>query len=769
MGKPSIKSPVEPAHSLFGRERYPLDVFFKPQSVAVIGATETPHSVGRTTLWNLISSPFGGTVYPVNPKRASVLGMRSYPSVKNVPEPVELAIVVTPAATVPGVIRECVEAGVQGAIILAAGFKEMGAQGEALELQVLEEARKGALRILGPNCLGVMSPVTGLNATFAHSMARPGSVAFLSQSGALCTAVLDWSQRELVGFSAFVSLGSMADIGWGDVIDYLGNDPRTRSILIYMESIGDAGAFLSAAREVAMTKPVIVIKAGRTHAGALAAAAHTGAMPGDDRVVDAAFRRAGVLRVNQLSDLFYMAEVLSKQPRPRGRRLTIVTNAGGPGVMATDALIAGGGDLAPLSEESIAALNGFLPAEWSHRNPIDILGDAKPERFAKTLEIAAKDPQSDGLLVVLAPQAATDPTLTAEQMKPYAKLSGKPVLASWMGGVEVSPGVAVLRAAEIPTFPYPDTAVRMFLYMWAYNENLRAIYETPLAEGVDVPTVEELGLSDACPFRMGGHVDARFGPVLYLEDQRGQRVYGLPPLNTTLAGLMLQQAGIESEQGERALVRLSRFFEQPQIAAVTVTGSDVSVTELGPEAPPRMKPAIRTYPLEYVAEWQMKNGETVTIRPIRAEDEPLIARFHETLGERTVYFRYLSTLKLSTRIAHERLVRICFIDYSRQLAFVVEREGEIIAVGRLVKDSQAYARGKKEAEFALVVSDNFQGQGIGKELLRRIIAAARAEGVETVFGEISSENMTMQGICRSFGFQIKRDLEDTTVMARLRV
>lgn len=769
MGKPSIKSPVEPAHSLFGRERYPLDVFFRPQSVAVIGATESPQTVGRATLWNLISSPFGGTVYAVNPKRSSVLGMRAYPSVKDIPEPVELAMVVTPAAAVTGVIQECVEAGVQGAIILSAGFKEMGPQGEALERQVLEEARKGALRILGPNCLGVMSPGTGLNATFANCMARPGSVAFLSQSGALCNAVLDWSQRELVGFSAFVSLGSMADVGWGDVIDYLGNDPRTRSILIYMESIGDAGAFLSATREVAMTKPVIVIKAGRTREGALAAAAHTGAMPGDDRVVDAAFRRAGVLRVNQLSDLFYMAEVLSKQPRPRGKRLTILTNAGGPGVMATDALIAGGGELAPLSEESMTALNAVLPAEWSHRNPIDILGDAKPERFAKSLEVAAKDPQSDGLLVVLAPQAATDPTQTAEQLKPYAKLSGKPVLASWMGGVEVAPGVGVLRAADIPTFPYPDTAVRMFLYMWAYNENLRAIYETPVEDSVDRPSVEDLPLAESCPFQMGGHVDTRFGPVLYVEDLRGQRVYGLPPLTTTLAGLMLQQIGLESDQAELALVRLSRFMEQPHVAEVTVTGKDVRVVEMPADGPPRQKAAIRPYPVEYVADWKMKNGETVTIRPIRAEDEPMIARFHQTLGERTVYFRYLSALKLSTRIAHERLVRICFIDYARQMALVVEREGEIIAVGRLVKDPQAYARGKKDAEFALVVSDQFQGQGIGKELLRRLIEVARAEGVETVFGEISSENMTMQGICKSFGFQIRRDLEDTTVMARLRV
>jgi acetyltransferase len=341
MAKPPLKSPVEPAHSLFGRERYPLDSFFKPQSVAVIGATEAAGSVGRTTLWNLISSPFGGTVYPVNPKRSSVLGMRCYPNIRAVPEPVELAVVVTPAPTVPGVIRECVEAGVAGAIILAAGFRELGPRGEALEQQVLAEARKGALRIIGPNSLGVMSPVTGLNATFASTMARQGSVAFISQSGALGTAVLDWSLREMVGFSAFVSIGSMADIGWGDLIDYLANDPRTRSILVYMESIGDAGGFLSAAREVALSKPVIVMKAGRTAEGRRAAAAHTGAaLNCCDEVVDAALRRCGVLRVNHIADLFYMAEVLSKQPRPRGKRLTIITNAGGPGVLATDALVA---------------------------------------------------------------------------------------------------------------------------------------------------------------------------------------------------------------------------------------------------------------------------------------------------------------------------------------------------------------------------------------------------------------------------------------------
>jgi acetyl coenzyme A synthetase (ADP forming)-like protein len=794
--KPAV---VEPAHSLFGREFHPLDVFFRPRSVAVIGATEAAGSVGRATLWNLMSSPFGGIVYPVNPKRASVLGTRAYPSVGKLPEPAELAVIVTRANTVPGIVRECVDAGVKGAIILSAGFRELGPQGEALEHQVMEEARKGALRIVGPNCLGVMSPVTGLNATFASGIARQGSVAFLSQSGALCNAVLDWSQREMVGFSAFVSVGSMADVGWGDLIEYLGNDPRTRSILIYMESIGDSGSFLSAAREVALSKPIIVIKAGRTAQGARAAAAHTGAQTGNDEVLAAAFRRCGVLRVHQLAELFYMAELFGKQPRPRGKRLAIVTNAGGPAVLAADSLISSGGALAELSDETREALNEFLPPEWSHNNPIDILADASPERFAKTVAAVAKDPTTDGVLAILAPQAPTDPTRTAEQLKQFARLPGKPLLASWMGASEVAAGVSILQAAEIPTFSYPDTAARMFVYMWAYNENLRAIYETPsleptladlppgevnILEGKEVLSSTEiqqvievyaLRLPVGSKLILGSCLDDQFGPVLYIENGLGGRALGLPPLTTTLAGLMLDQLGAldaPREKMEQLLVRLGRMVvEQPRIARCRISSRDAQITlhPLNKPAAALPKPAIRPYPVEYVDTWKMKNGEGVIIRPIRPEDEPLIAEFHETLSDRTVYFRYLSALKLSTRIAHERLVRICFIDYARQIALVVVRENRIIAVGRLYKDSQAYARGKREAEFALVVSDGFQGQGIGKELLRRLIGIARKEGVETMFGEISAENQTMQAICRSMGFRISRDFEDTTVMARLRL
>src|SRR5215217_365434 len=340
---------LDPTHDVLQYGRQALDTIFAPKSVAVIGATETVGSVGRTIVWNLMSSTFGGTIYPVNPKRTSILGIKAYPSLSAVPEVVDLIVVVTPATAIPGIIKDAVDIGVKSAIIISAGFKETGPEGAELERQILEHARRGNMRIIGPNCLGVMSPISGLNATFATTIARPGSVGFISQSGALCTAVLDWSLKEMVGFSHFVSVGSMVDVGWGDLIYHLGNDPKTRSIVIYMETIGNARSVLSAAREVALNKPIIVIKPGRSAAAAKAAASHTGSLTGSDEVLEAAFRRSGVLRVNNIADLFYMAEVLSKQPSPKGPRLTIVTNAGGPGVLATDALIMGGGELAELT------------------------------------------------------------------------------------------------------------------------------------------------------------------------------------------------------------------------------------------------------------------------------------------------------------------------------------------------------------------------------------------------------------------------------------
>lgn len=461
----------------------PLAPIFHPRTVAVIGATEKPASVGRTVLRNLMEQPSGATIFPINPHRPNVLGIRCYPSIAAIGEVVDLAIVITPAITVPAVLQECMDAGVRGAIVISAGFAELGAEGKALEEKIHRILASGHLRLIGPNCVGVMNPRTGLNATFAQSNALPGNIAFLSQSGALCTAVLDWSRRENVGFSGVVSVGSMLDVNWGDLIYHYGDDAYTSSILIYMESIGDARSFVSAAREVSLRKPIIVIKPGRTEAARKAAASHTGSITGSDEVFEAAFRRCGILRVASISELFDMAEVLSKQPRPRGPRLAVVTNAGGAGVLATDALLANGGQLAQLSAETFESLNKLLPAAWSHANPVDTLGDCLPEMYARALQAVAEDPGCDAVLSILAPQGMTEPEQAAGLVRKAAETIKKPLLASWMGGSRMQLAANVLNEARIPTFEYPDAAARSFAYMWRYSSSLQALYETPMCAG----------------------------------------------------------------------------------------------------------------------------------------------------------------------------------------------------------------------------------------------------------------------------------------------
>src|SRR5579872_4161163 len=824
-------APLESAEKSLKRD---LDVFLKPKSVAVIGATEKAGAVGRNILSNLISSPFGGTVYPVNPKRQSILGVKAYPSLEHIPDQVECAVIVTPADTVPGVIHECVDAGVKGAVIISAGFKEAGAQGAELERKVLEEARRGKMRLIGPNCLGVMCPVTGFNAMWGANVAWSGSVGLISQSGAICTAILDWSLREQFGFSAFLSIGSMLDVGWGDLIDYLGDDPNTRSIVIYMESIGDAHSFLSAAREVALNKPIIVIKAGRSEQAAKAAASHTGSLAGSDDVLEAAFRRIGVLRVNYISDIFYMTEVLANQPRPKGPNLTIVTNAGGPGVLATDAMLALGGQLSELAPATVDQLNKVLPAHWSHSNPIDIIGDAGPERYEQAVQIVANDPNSDGLLLIMTPQGMTNPTAIAEKLRPYAKLNGKPILASWMGGAEAEGGIEVLNASGIPSFPFPDTAVRAFHYMWRYSYNLRALYETPaiaeaesrengrvagplieevrssgrtilteaeskrLLKAYGIPVVEtllaesedaaveaadkigypvvlklnsktithktdvggvKLSLRDEPAVRdafqsiqksvtekagaehfggvsvqpmissegyeliLGSSIDPQFGPVLLfgtggqLVEVFKDKALGLPPLNTTLARRMMEQTQIfKALQGvrgrkpvdigalERLLVLFSELIvEQPAIKEIDINpllasperlialDARVVLHEAGKNASQLPKPAIRPYPRRFQKTATLTDGSILHLRAIRPEDEPKLVRFHYTLSEHSVYMRYFHWMKLEQRTQHERLTRMCFIDYDRQMAFVAEwtdpktGEQQIVGVGRLVK------------------------------------------------------------------------------------
>jgi acetyltransferase len=902
---------ADPAHDVLGYEREQLDAIFRPETVAVIGATDRPGSVGRTIMWNLVSSPFGGTVFPVNSRRPNVLGIKAYPSVSDVPARVDLAVIVAPAPAVPDIIGECVGAGVEGAIIISAGFRETGPEGVELEQRVLEEARRGRMRIVGPNCLGVMKPPTGFNATFAGTNARPGNVALLSQSGALLTAILDQSLMENVGFSALASVGSMMDVGWGDLIYYLGDDPQTKSIVIYMESVGDARSFLSAAREVALTKPIIVIKAGRTEAAGKAAASHTGSLTGSDEVLDAAFSHSGVVRVSEISELFDIAEVLGKQPRPKGPRLTVLTNAGGPAVLATDALISNGGELARISEGTMEALNDSLPAPWSHGNPIDVLGDADPERYAKTLETAAGDPESDGLLVILTPQDMTDPTATAERLAPYAQSTRKPVLASWMGGPAVAAGDSILDGAGIPTFDYPDAAARAFTNMWKYTYNLRSMYETPEPaqdEGADrrrveevidrvrdsdrtiltefeakeilaaygIPTVEtrvarspdeavefadrigypvvlkldsetithktdvggvrlnlqntdevrrayeemessitenyspedfsgaavqEMVSLDGYELIVGSSLDPQFGPVLLfgsggsLVEVYRDRALALPPLTTTLARRMMERTRIFEALGgvrgkapvdvgslEKLLVRVSQLVvEQPWIKELDInpllaapghlTALDARIVLYDPDTREADLPrtAIRPYPTQYVSNEELRDGTPVTIRPIRPEDEPLMVKFHEGLSEESVYMRYFHMMNLTQRTAHERLTRICYIDYDREMALVAEAtnpdtgEREIMGVSRLSRRGAS----PDEAEFSVLVGDRFQRRGLGTLLVSRILDVGRAEDLRRITAEILFDNRPMQDISRKLGFHLRRDIEEMVVKADL--
>jgi acetyltransferase len=890
---------------------------FAPRCIAVIGASETAGSVGQALMKNL--QIFDGRMFPINPKHKSVAGIEAFPNIGAMPEKADLAVIATPAPTVPGIIRECANAGVPAAIIISAGFRECGQTGGDLEQQCLVEARRGKMRLLGPNCLGAMVPHQRFNATFAPGLAKPGRVAFLSQSGALCSAVLDWSFRENVGFSSFVSVGSMLDVGWGDLITYFGDDPHTQSIVCYMESVGDARSFLSAAREVALTKPIVVLKVGRTDAAAKAAASHTGALTGSDAVLDAAFRRTGVLRVNTIGELFNLAELLAKQPRPHGPRLTVVTNAGGPGALATDALVASGGQLAELQPTTRNALNDLLPPHWSHGNPIDVLGDADATRYARAVDLAAQDSQSDGVLVILTPQAMTDGKATAEAIRSLAKHIHKPLLASWMGGAGVDPGKGVLNAAGIPTFDYPDTAARAFALMWRYTDNLRALHETPalahdlvgadvrrltaqspeeseapdvssdkkkadsiitaagkagrtllteveskqLLAFYDIPTVETrialteedavqhanklgfpvalklfsetlthktdvggvhldvrnatgvrhawkqihtsvcekagdkhfLGVTvqpmvkrDGYELILGSSIDPQFGPVLLfgaggqLVEVFKDTVLGLPPLNATLARRLLEQTkvftALQGVRGRKAvdlalleqlLVRFSQLVaEQRWIAEIDVNpllvsaegmlALDARVTLHSPDTREEDLPrlAIRPYPVRYVLPWKLRDGTPVTIRPIRPEDEPLMVKFHQTLSERSVYLRYFMLLKLDQRIAHERLSRICFVDYDREMVLVVERrdpktqEAEILGVGRLSK-----LHGANEAEFALTVSDQWQGHGFGTQLLKLLVQVGRDEKLERITATMLADNRGMQQVARKAGFKVE--------------
>jgi acetyltransferase len=889
---------------------------FHPKHIAVIGATDRANSVGLKIFENLVSGGYPGKCYPVNKHLDSLLGHKAYGKLADIPVGVDLAIIAVPAPSVPDIIAQCVKASVKCAIVISSGFRETGQiNGAVLEEEMMLQARKGNIRILGPNCMGLMSPHIGVNFSMFRNMALPGNIALVSQSGAVCEAILDWGLKEKVGFSHFISIGGMADIAWGDLLLYLAEDPHTRAILIYMESIGTARRFLSAAREVALNKPIIVIKAGRTETGARVAATHTGTLTGNDEIFDAAFRRTGVLRVETIADLFFMASVLARQPSPRGNRLAIVTNAGGPAVLATDSLIKGKGHLAEFTSETVEKLrqiphmNNFLLT-----NPLDITSYASPETCEAVMRVVMADPDIDGALVILTPHFNADIAGITERLANLKlNLLSKPVLASVMGGDSVAGLLQQLNQAGIPSFQYPDTAAKVFNYLWRYAYNLKGIYETPrlpeglrsnsarrtrteriirkameagldglseaqskeimasyglpviptivastpdeaveLAANIGFPvvlkvhteavmhkaraggvvlnlytkkavrkafesiqermlakfgegtflgvTVQKMFVNTGLEIILGSKYDEQFGPVLLFGN--GGRIVelyrdvalALPPLNTTLARRMMEQTQIYEasknltmaansiiEQLEQILVLFSHMVvDQPLIREIDINPLAVSLDGIAvldarmvlhaPDTnPEQLTPlAIRPYPANYESVAMLKDHLSVFIRPIRPEDEPLVINFHKTLSDESVYLRYFHPMSYDSRVAHERLTRICYIDYDREIALVAihpvrsAKPGELVGVGRIVKFRTA-----NKAEFSITISDQFQGKGLGAAFLKRLIAICCDEGIEELVADILPNNTGMKKVCEKFDFKFRYDQDEQVIKAWL--
>ena len=510
-----------------------LDPLFAPHSVAVIGASTKEGSVGQAVLTNLIMNRFNGIVYPVNPKASGILGVRCYPSILDVPDPVDLALLIVPSAAAPEVMEQCGRKGVRAAVIISAGFREVGPAGKRLEEAVAAAAARRRIRLVGPNCLGVINadPDVRLNASFATHMPRAGSIAFVSQSGALCTAILDYARGEQIGFSKFISMGNKADITENDLLRYLKDDPQTRVILLYLEDLVDGRRFIEIAREITgeieRPKPILVIKSGRTAAGAQAAASHTGSLAGQDEVYDAVFAQGGVLRVETVEELFDYAVAFAKQPLPKGRRVAIVTNAGGPGIMATDACVRYGLEVAALQPQTQERLRRGLPPTANVQNPVDVIGDAQHDRYEHALRTVLDDPAVDGLVVILTPQAMTDIEAIAQAVVEAAQRHQKPVLASFMGVVDVSAGVAVLDRHGVPHYKFPEGACRALAAMARYASWLERPRTQVRAFAVDRPRAEQV-LAQARRERRQHLVEVEAGEVL--------RAYGIPVVESVLAG-----------------------------------------------------------------------------------------------------------------------------------------------------------------------------------------------------------------------------------------
>jgi acetyltransferase len=862
-----------------------LEKLFNPKSIAVVGASEGGNSVGARVFGNLISGGFQGNIVPINPKHSELGGRRCHASLRDVDEHVDLAVIATPARTVSAIIRDCGAADVGAAIVLSAGFGEIGDDGKHIEANIIDAAKRGDVRFLGPNCLGLVRPWINMNATFLDAPPPPGRLALVSQSGALCSAIADWAGPHHLGFSTMVSLGNAANIGFGDVLDFLTADPRTDAILVYVEGVRHAKSFISALRAAAQVKPVIVLKAGRHDQSSAAATTHTGALIGSDNVFDAALERAGAVRALTFGQLFAAAEILASRKRARSNRLGIVTNGGGAGVLAADRAIDLGIELASLSPKTIVSLNQVLPPYWSHGNPIDILGDAEPDKYRHAIDACLKDRNIDGLLVLLTPQAMTDPTAAAQAViDAAASEPKKPVLASWMGETKVAAARELLSSNGIPDFTTPERAVEAFSYLARHNLNQTLARETPgplsdlappdvegatmiieaaLAEGrqmlsdleakavlkafhirsgttieagtaakaliaaettgfpvvmkinspqishksdvggvrtnimtaADVrpafheivdsaraarPDAEILGVtveamvdeSDARELVVGTKRDPVFGPVILfgaggtMVEILDDNAVSLPPLNEVLAERLINRTrvsrllsafrnrpAVDRAAVIEVLLRISDLVcELPHVEELDinpliasphgVTAVDARIRVCRPPVTPLRYShmAIAPYPKHLVETEFLADGTEITIRPIRPEDAESEQEFVRALS----------------------LARFTQIDYSREMALiaVIEEKGRHKQLGVA---RYAINPDERSCEFAIVVSDEKQNQGIGSRLMEALMKAARDHGLEMIEGQVMANNSPMLKLMRELGFSISRSADDAGV------
>ena len=885
-----------------------IRTMFNPKTVALIGASEKPGAVGRTILENLLTSK-ERRIYPVNPQRESMLGVTCYPSIGAVPEHVDLAVVVTPARSVPLVMEECGQAGVDGVVILSAGFRETGEKGKRLESEIDRIGKQYGMRILGPNCVGFVRPSIDLRATLLEKTPPPGDIAFISQSAALGSAILDWAADAGIGFSLFVSFGDMIDIDFADMIDFLEEyDEDTRSILIYMESVGDARKFMSAARGFARRKPIIVLKPGRSAESARAVHSHTGSMAGDDEVYSAAFRRAGVLRVEEIVELFDAAKVMDSGKLPEGPRVAIIGSAG-LCVMATDSLIKRGGELAALSPESTQQLNALMPPYWSKSNPVYLRGGATVEQYINALTICVRDKGVDGVLVNYVPLNSAPSAEVAQAVVDIAGKTGKPVVATWMGGRNILGGKHILLEHGIPVYNTPEEAVRSYLNMYNYKRYLDRLYETPaglpeqeaprkdrlrellqlaLVEGrtllnereakeilaaygipVMMPQIarnpeeaaaiaEKLGypvaikiVSADIPHKMaaggvllgidsrdelqdaygklirtvnrcvpaatlqgvavekmmvdvdyeiilGAKKDKDFGSVLLfgtggtMTEAIKDYSIGLPPLNKTLATLLMQDTKaykmLQGFKGRYAadlgriaeiLVKFSNLIvDFPEIAEIDINPLAISAggvsaldarivvdgdyLSCGPLAYPHL--VICPYPTRYIQTWQTKSGIEVIVRPIRPEDEPAKYEMLLSSSPESLRTRFFSTLK---EIPHKFLIYFVNVDYDRNISLIAEVEErekkKMIGAASLVMNTEMTS-----GELAVFVHDSFQGEGLGPRFIQILIDIAREKSLPEVRAEVLRENGKMLAIFRRFGFT-SRHLHGDAIECRLKL